>query len=66
MELTLDDMQRLRPLLENAMAEVDASAEPGAMIQPDSVESAMSLMASYDWARGLLQRMEAAEANGDR
>lgn len=52
--LTDEDVQRLIPLLENAMAEVDVSAQPDAMIQPDDP---MSLMDAYDWAKGLLARL---------
>jgi hypothetical protein len=44
-ELTDEDVKRLIPLLENAIAEVDASAEPSAMIQPDDP---FSLMDAYD------------------
>lgn len=55
MTLTNEDRARLRTLIENAMTEVDAAADPDATIQPDD---GLSLMNAYDWGRNFLQRMD--------
>lgn len=57
LELTPEDVRRLIPLLENAIAEVDDAADPDAMIQPDDP---MSLMAAYDWGHALLLKLKLA------
>lgn len=56
-ELTQEDVQRLIPLVESAIAEVDASAEPDAMVQPDDP---MSLMRAYDWGQTFLLKLKLA------
>lgn len=53
--LTHEDCTRLLPLLESALLEVDAAAEPDAMVQPD--DDGADLMASYTWAQLLLARI---------
>lgn len=58
MKLSPEDRSRLRTLIENAMAEVDAAAEPDAQIQPDHP---MSLMDAYDWGRMFLARLKLEE-----
>jgi len=46
----------LRTLVESACAEVEASIAPGALIQPESVEAGMDLVACYEWGREFLRR----------
>jgi hypothetical protein len=58
MPLSDEDAELLRGLIQNAMDEVDAAVEPEALIQPDTVESAMNLMAHYDWGAGFLHRLD--------
>lgn len=60
MELTRDDCARLIPVLESAVREVDAAAEPDATMGPDA--DGADLMAAYAWARDLLARLGAATA----
>lgn len=55
MTLTDEDRRRLKALIENAMAEVDAAAESDATIRPDD---GLSLMDAYDWGRDFILRMD--------
>lgn len=54
--LTREDIERLIPLLENAIAEVEHSAAPDSGVLPDD---SIALMAADDWGRGLLRRLKA-------
>lgn len=54
-ELSQDDIARLTTLLENAEAEVDASASTDSTVQPDD---ASALMSSYNWSQGLRTRLQ--------
>jgi hypothetical protein len=56
--LTRDDCERLIPVLESAVLEVDAAAEPGAKMQP--TDDGADLMAAYAWAQLLLAKMREA------
>jgi hypothetical protein len=61
MTLTDDDKDRLRILVQHAMAEVEAAVEPGAMILPATVEDAMGLITSYEWGKDFLARLGACD-----
>jgi hypothetical protein len=56
--LTREDCQRLIPVLESAVAEVDAAAAPDATMRP--VDDGADLMAAYTWAQLLLKRLREA------
>lgn len=51
---TQEENELLRVVLKNAMAEVDASVDPDAIIQPDDP---MSLMRHYDLARRIIAKL---------
>lgn len=55
--ITNEDAARLIPLLENAIAEVEAAGATGSLVVPDD---ALALMASDDWGRNLLGRLREA------
>ena len=56
-ELNDEDVTRLIPLIENAIAEVDAAASSDASIMPDDP---MALMRAYDWGQTFLLKLKLA------
>lgn len=58
MVVTLEDLARLRPLLESAIAEAEV-AIAGGMVQPNRPHE---LQESLDWGRDLLKRIESVQS----
>lgn len=55
MEISLEDMARLRPLLQFAIQEAEDSLKGESLIKSDSEED---LKESLVWGRGFLKRIE--------
>lgn len=62
LQVDKEDISILKALLQNAMAEVGAAADPNATIQPDDP---MSLMDKYDRAKAVLARLAKLERDPD-